>query len=169
MVDKTLAEDRVVEGDATSASTRPAGTLVIADRVITRIAERAALNVDGVVRQQGAVGSVLGSSATDLLGISSDLPQATVDAAGTARRLSMTVALVWPSAVTRVCQQIRESVSDELEEFVGDRPLRVDVTVRQFVPRDEVKRRKQGFIDLPSVTEAPERATASEDVHDLEN
>lgn len=168
MVDETLVEDRAVEGDAASASTRPAGALVIADRVVRRIAERAALNVAGVVRQQGTVGAVLGSSATDLLGISTDLPHANVDAAGTSRRLSLTVALEWPSAVTRVCQQIRESVANELEQYVGDRPLRVDITVRQLIPRDEVTRRKQGLIDLPSVTAEPESATASEDTHDLD-
>lgn len=168
MGDETLAGDCVAEGDAASASSRAAGTLVIADRVVRRIAERAALNVDGVVRQQGNVGSVLGSSTSDLLRIGTSLPQATVDATGTARRLSLTLALAWPSAVTRVCRQVRTNVADELEQLTGDRPIRVDVTVRQFVPRDEVTRRKKGYIDLPSVTESAERCTASEDSHDLD-
>ncbi|MCF8589028.1 Asp23/Gls24 family envelope stress response protein [Gordonia sp. HY285] len=169
MAEQTLAGDRVVEGGTAPASTREPGTLVIAERVVRKIAERAALSVDGVVRQQGTVGAVLGSSTTDLLGINSDLPQASVDAAGTARRLSLTVALEWPCAVTRVCRQVRTSVADELEQFTGDRPIRVDVTVRELVPRGEVSRRKQGYIDLPSITQAHERATASEDRHDSDD
>ncbi|WOC12288.1 Asp23/Gls24 family envelope stress response protein [Gordonia sp. MP11Mi] len=169
MAEETLAGDRVVEGGAAPASTRTTGTLVIADRVVRRIAERAALNVDGVVHQQGTVGAVLGSSTTDLFGISTDLPHATVDAAGSARRLSIVVALEWPCAVTRVCREVRASISEDLEQLTGDRPVRVDITVRQLVPRGEVTRRKQGYIDLPSVTQAQERARASEDIDDIDN
>nr|WP_221247021.1 Asp23/Gls24 family envelope stress response protein [Gordonia humi] len=143
--------------------------MVIADRVIERIAERAALNVDGVVRQQGAVGSVLGSSTTELLGLGGDLPQAEVDSAGTARRLSLTLALAWPSPVTSVCAQVRRSVADDLEEFTGDRPVRVDVTVRQLIPRGEVARRKQGYIDLPAVAESAEPERERKDDHDDEH
>lgn len=164
---------------ADEVSTRSRGTLVIADRVVQRLAEHAALGVDAVVRQQGAVGAVLGTSTTDLLGIGNDLPQASVDAAGNARRLSLVVALEWPCAVTRVCQEVRAAVADELEEYTGDRPIRVDVTVRRLIPRGEVARRKQGYIDLPPVSEAdpiddapdgePTAADASEDFNDRDN
>ncbi|GEE00678.1 hypothetical protein nbrc107696_11240 [Gordonia spumicola] len=135
----------------------PAGDLVIADRVIEKIAARAALDVAGVVRHSGAVGSLLGATG-DRLGIGSDLPRAAVDSSGRARRLSLTVALAWPCAVTRVAQEIRARVADDLLEFTGDRPVRVDVTVRQLVPRGEVSRRKSGYIDLPPLEDADSRA-----------
>ncbi|WP_341258475.1 Asp23/Gls24 family envelope stress response protein [Gordonia malaquae] len=137
--------------------TDPPGALVIADRVVEKIATRAALNVDGVVRHQDTVGSLLGA-AGDRLGIGADLPRATVDSVGSARRLSLTVALTWPSEVTRLTREIRSRVADELEEYTGVRPVRVDVTVRHLVPRGEVSRRKNGYIDLPALADADTRA-----------
>ena len=140
-----------------------AGTLVIADRAIARIAEHTALTVDGVVRHRGAVGSVLGSTASGLMNVGGDLPSISVDSIGTARRLSVEVALVWPCAITAVCARIREAVADELERCTGDRPIRVDVTVDRLVPRGEVVRRKQGYIDLPPVDEIAHRDEEVED------
>ncbi|WP_232716661.1 Asp23/Gls24 family envelope stress response protein [Gordonia metallireducens] len=137
-----------------TAPAGPAGTLTIEDRVIERIATRAVLDIPGATRHQGTVGSLLGSTAgRSILG--TDLPRTTLRSSGTALRISLDIALVWPCAVADVSRRTRDHVIDEVERLTGTRPVRVDVTVCQLVPRGEVQRRKSGFIDLPAPPEQP--------------
>ncbi|MCD2143991.1 Asp23/Gls24 family envelope stress response protein [Gordonia paraffinivorans] len=137
-----------------TASAEPAGTLTIEDRVVEQIAARAVLDIPDVTRRQGTVGSLLGSTA-GRSAIGSDLPRATLRSSGSARRISLEIALEWPCAVADVSRRSRDHVADEVERLTGTRPVRVDVTVRQLLPRDEVQRRKSGFIDLPATPAEP--------------
>ncbi|WP_132992645.1 Asp23/Gls24 family envelope stress response protein [Gordonia zhaorongruii] len=139
------------------------GDLIIADRAIEKVALHAALEVPGVVERQGAVGSLLGSAGRSLTG--PGLPRTAVDSTGSARRLAVTVALEWPCRITDVCCQVRSAVADEVEYFSGVRPLRVDVTVGQLVPRGEITRRKKGYVDLPS----PGPAVAEDRIDDRDD
>lgn len=132
----------------------PVGTLTIEDRVIERIATRAVLDIPGATRHQGTVGSLLGSTAGRSI-IGSDLPRATLRSSGSALRISLDIALEWPCAVADVSRRSRDHVIDEVERLTGTRPVQVDVTVCQLVPRGEVQRRKSGFIDLPAPPEEP--------------
>jgi uncharacterized alkaline shock family protein YloU len=124
----------------------PPGTLTVADRVLEKIAARAALDIPGVVRHRGGVGSVLGP-----VGERSTLPDATVHAGGA--RITLSLALEWPCAVAEVSRRTRDHVAAEVERLTGVVPLRVDVTVTRFEPRQAIRRLQRGYVDLPPVRE----------------
>ncbi|MFE0750655.1 Asp23/Gls24 family envelope stress response protein [Gordonia sp. NPDC058843] len=133
-------------GGDPSGDDSPPGTLTVADRVLEKIAARAALDIPGVVRHRGGVGSVLGP-----VGERSTLPNATVLAGGA--RISLSLALEWPCAVAEVSRRTRDHVAAEVERLAGVVPLRVDVTVSRFEPRQAIRRLQRGYVDLPPVRE----------------
>ncbi|WP_238419878.1 Asp23/Gls24 family envelope stress response protein [Gordonia sp. 'Campus'] len=134
-----------VRGDGMPADESP-GTLSIADRVLEKIAARAALDIAGVVRHRGGVGSVLGP-----IGEKTSLPHATIHAGGS--RITLSVALEWPCAVAEVARRTREHVATEVERLAGIEPLRVDVTVSKLEPRQTIRRLQRGYVDLPPVAD----------------
>ncbi|CAM3222735.1 putative alkaline shock family protein YloU [Williamsia muralis] len=108
--------------DATARADR--GTLVIADRVAAKIATRAALSVDAVVRHHSGLGAVVGAT----------YPQVRVDMAPSAGpQFMVIVALRWPSAVAEVCRQVRRQVAHDMNRLTGLAPSRVDVSVAQMI------------------------------------
>lgn len=121
------------------------GSLVLADRVGVKIAERVALDVDGVIRTDSGGPSVLGA----INPLSSGYPSASVDMSQTAPTVALTVALSWPCAVAAVCARTRDHVADEIARLTGVRPVRVDVTVARIVSGEAVRRRRDGYIELP--------------------
>ncbi|PKZ66443.1 Asp23/Gls24 family protein [Gordonia terrae] len=135
-----------VPGGGPSGDVSPPGTLTIADRVLEKVAARAALDIPGVVRHRGGVGSVLGP-----VGERSTLPTASIHAGGT--RITLSLALEWPCAVAEVSRRTRDHVAAEVERLTGVVPLRVDVTVSKFEPRQAIRRRQRGYVDLPPVRE----------------
>lgn len=137
-----------VTGGVPSGDDSPPGTLTVADRVLEKIAARAALDIPGVVRHRGGVGSVLGA-----IGERSALPDATVHAGGT--RITVSLALEWPCAVAEVSRRTRDHVAAEVERLAGIAPTRVDVTVSKFEPRQAIRRRQRGYVDLPPVGDDP--------------
>lgn len=139
------------------ATDDPRGALVIANRVGEKIVVRAALAVDGVIEYQGVVGSLLSGSRPGRAIVGADYPQARVDdMSESAPRVSVTVALRWPCAITDVCVEVRAHVADELARLTGIRPSRVDVTVAQIVSRESSSQNKSGFVDLPSPPDDPD-------------
>ncbi|EON34016.1 hypothetical protein GTC6_03530 [Gordonia terrae C-6] len=147
---------RPVTGGAPSGDGSPPGTLTVADRVLEKIAARAALDIPGVVRHRGGVGSVLGA-----IGERSALPDATVHAGGT--RITLSLALEWPCAVAEVSRRTRDHVAAEVERLAGVAPTRVDVTVSTFEPRQAIRRRQRGYVDLPPVGDDPHTEAARTD------
>ena len=135
-----------VPGGGPSGDVSPPGTLTIADRVLEKVAARAALDIPGVVRHRGGVGSVLGP-----VGERSTLPTASIHAGGT--RITLSLALEWPCAVAEVSRRTRDHVAAEVERLTGVVPLRVDVAVSKFEPRQAIRRRQRGYVDLPPVRE----------------
>lgn len=133
-------------GTAAPATADARGSLVIADRVGTKIAGRAALDVDGVISHSGGLASLLGPG-----GIGTSYPSARVDMSETAPVVSVTVALSWPCAVAEVCRRVRTHVADELARQTGIRPGQVDVTVAALVAPTETDDRKDGYVALPPV------------------
>ncbi|MET4166899.1 MULTISPECIES: Asp23/Gls24 family envelope stress response protein [Gordonia] len=133
-------------GGGPSGGVSPPGTLTIADRVLEKVAARAALDIPGVVRHRGGVGSVLGP-----VGERSTLPTASIHSGGT--RITLSLALEWPCAVAEVSRRTRDHVAAEVERLTGVVPLRVDVTVSKFEPRQAIRRRQRGYVDLPPVRE----------------
>ncbi|MCT1353852.1 MULTISPECIES: Asp23/Gls24 family envelope stress response protein [unclassified Gordonia (in: high G+C Gram-positive bacteria)] len=141
-----------------TAGDSPPGTLTVADRVIEKIAARAALDIPGVVRHRGGVGSVLG-----VVGERS-FPDAAVHAGGA--RITLSLALEWPCAVAEVSRSTRDHVAAEVERLAGIVPLRVDVTVSKFEPRQAIRRLQKGYVDLPPVVDEPEYDDVDDHVHD---
>ncbi|MEP9393382.1 Asp23/Gls24 family envelope stress response protein [Gordonia sp. VNQ95] len=133
-------------GTAAPATADARGSLVIADRVGTKIAGRAALEVDGVIAYSGGLASLLGPG-----GIGTSYPSARVDMSETAPVVSVAVALSWPCAVAEVCRHVRAHVADELARLTGLRPGQVNVAVAALVPPTTVDERKDGYVALPSV------------------
>lgn len=50
----------------------------------------------------------------------------------------------------------RDHVAAEVERLAGIVPLRVDVTVSKFEPRQAIRRLQKGYVDLPPVSDEPE-------------
>lgn len=138
------------------------GTLSIADRVLEKIAARAALDISGVVRHRGGVGSVLGP-----VGDRTALPNATIHAGGS--RITLSVALEWPCAVAEVARRTRDHVAAEVERLTGVVPLRVDVTVTRLEQRQAIRRLQGGYVDLPPVRDDSRISGAEEVTPDPQN
>lgn len=127
----------------------------MADVVLEKVALRAALDVDGVVRHSGSLAGRVGAMVSRDTTAGTDYPRARVDSlAGTAHVVDVTVAVPWPSPVTRICGQVRTHVADELDRLTGGRPVRVNVTVAALVP-GAVRNRRDGLIELPAADDEP--------------
>ncbi|RPA13055.1 Asp23/Gls24 family envelope stress response protein [Gordonia sp. OPL2] len=153
------------ERDDPRASDR--GTLTIADRVGEKIAVRAALDVDGVVRHQTALGSMLSGSTPGRAVAGGDHPQATVDMSSAAPWVQMTIAVSWPCRLTEVCWDVRIAVTRELARLTGIRPSRVDVTVAAVLTAADQAAGSgvpAGFVELPPP--APETAGDADDTRE---
>lgn len=122
------------------------GALVIADKVGAKIAERAALDVDGVVRYKTTMGSLLGGAGP----IGGVYPSVTVDMSDSAPRVAAVIAVQWPCPVTQVCRDVQAHIAAELLRLTGIAPARVDVAVAQIVSSEEVVTQKKGFVELPA-------------------
>lgn len=103
------------------------GTLTIKNKVATRIAELAALDVDEVVSHSSKLGALTGR----------DLPRAIVDMSSANPNVHLDIAVAWPSPVAAVCRQVRTHVADELDRLTGRKPGRVDVSVAEVVADEQ--------------------------------
>lgn len=101
------------------------GSLTVAPKVVTKIAEAAAAEVDGTAPHRGGVGHLLGRS----------LPRADARLAGSRADVSLEVAAVWPHPVATVAARVRDSVTRRLQELADVTVDRADVTVSHVLPR----------------------------------
>ena len=105
---------------------RRRGRTTIADKVVERLATRAALDVPGVLRH---------SAGPEVLSaVTTSWPQATADAAGERVSLKVSIALDWDASARDVAAAVRERVQQRLVEQTGKSVDRVDVTVAALVP-----------------------------------
>ncbi len=109
------------------------GRVDVADRVVSKIAAQAAVELDHV---GAAAPRVLGRSLNGLSSRHTDLDtvpkcDATVD--GQHAFLSMTVSIRWPQSVPDTCQQLRDHVSARVLELTGLSVSEIDVTVDSLV------------------------------------
>lgn len=149
--------------EAADASDQGArGSLVLDDRVGEKIAERAALGVDGVIESDGKGASVLNA----LNPLSGGYPSASTDMSQTAPTITLTVALLWPCAVAAVCAEVRDHVAAEVTRLTGVRPGRVDVTVAEIVTTAQAKSRRAGFVEIPNPTTPSEVSEESPEGRD---
>ena len=109
-----------------SAGRSELGAISIADRVVTKIAARAAVeNPDAgaaVARMLGRAvpgAGHLGVRGTDL----DALPKTTVEVDGSRAFVNLELSVRWPASVNEVSQQVRRHVQDRVRELTG---LQVD-------------------------------------------
>lgn len=101
------------------------GRTTIADKVLERLATRAALDVPGVLRH---------SAGPEVLSaVTTSWPKATADSAGERVSVKLSLALDWDASATEVAAQVRERVRERLVEQTGKSVDRVDVTVAALV------------------------------------
>jgi len=132
------------------------GRLILDDRVGEKVAERAALDVDGVIESDGKGGSVLNA----INPLSDGYPSASTDMSQTAPIITLTIAVRWPCAVASVCAEVRDHVAAEVTRLTGVRPSRVDVTVAEIATGAQAKRRQAGFIEIPNPTQSEKSSRA---------
>jgi uncharacterized alkaline shock family protein YloU len=105
-------------GGDTVADPGRRGLLVLAPRVIERIAARVASEVDGVTRR---------GSASSSKGV-----QADADLEGSTAALALRLGVAYPSPVGRVASEVRRRVADRVQELTGVAVTAVRVTVDEL-------------------------------------
>lgn len=95
------------------------GRLDIAERVVERVATIAAVEVPGV--------NSVGSTLEGMLG--RQYPKAKAQVAGSQARVSLDIAVAWPSPLGRTAAAVRERVRTQLQSLLGLTVDIVDVTV----------------------------------------
>lgn len=115
-----------------------AGQLRIADRVIAKLAARAAAELDGVgSAAPRLLGQSLGALGVDRLGARKTaldaVPKATAVVDGGTAFVSLVVSVRWPLPVPNTCQRLREHVQQRVGELSGLTVAEVDVLVDALV------------------------------------
>lgn len=99
------------------------GRLVIADRVVEKVASIAAAEVEGVVASGSGLGGLFGHR----------YPRADATVAGERARVHVEVAVSWPMPLAQVAAAVRQQVGRRLDELVGLAVDAVDVTAATLV------------------------------------
>lgn len=107
------------------------GRLVIADKVVQRIASRAAGDVEAVTDNRSGWSKVVGRS----------LPRTTAKVAGGHVRIGVDVAAAWPAPLGALSARVRDHVTERVETLTGMPVVAVDVTVVDVVHVDAEARR----------------------------
>lgn len=119
-----MAEPHSVDAaEETTSEADERGELVIRGRAVSRIVERAVLDVPGVLRSCSRIGPITRR----------ELPRAVVDMTTPHPNILVDVALTWPSPVAAVCREIRDHIEQSVTRIVGRSPSRVDVAVTELV------------------------------------
>ena len=124
------ADGTVPADDAAAAR----GRLEIADRVIERIAAQAAAEVD---RATGAPRRVLGVS----VGSPTDRPDVSARVDGHVAVVDVVMSVAWPAPVTKVTEQVRSRIVQQLADLAGVRAAQVDIRVTALVSEQSGERR----------------------------
>ncbi|MGI8578684.1 MAG: Asp23/Gls24 family envelope stress response protein [Nocardioidaceae bacterium] len=111
----------------TAADPAQRGELVLQDKVVVRIAERAALDIRGVMRQSGRLSKVTGR----------DLPRVSATIAGSRARIRLEVAVVWPQPLSKLAATVRDQVGQRVATLTGLQVDAVDVSIRALVSPDD--------------------------------
>ena len=119
-----------------------AGQIVLADRVVSRIASRAASEVDGVgSAAPRLLGVALTAPGLDRLGRRVDdlrgLPTVVAHVDGRRVFVTVTVSIAYPRPLQDTAHRIRQRVSERLLELTGLEVTQVDVHVSALVVQPE--------------------------------
>ena len=132
----TVVTDRATAvGDESTLDQTP-GSVVIADRVIAKLAARAVLDVAdagaAAPRMWGRElpnGGQLGVRESSLTG----LPHASADVDGTVAFIDLAISVRWPASLPRVTQQVRDHVIDQVHELTGLTVAHVRIAVTALI------------------------------------
>jgi uncharacterized alkaline shock family protein YloU len=113
---------RVVMPTAVRAEARLRGRLVLAEKVVEKIAGQAAAEVGAT---SGRSSQVLGVGDPD----PDARPRVDVDLSAVSADLALKVGIAYPGSIRRATQQIREHVTRRVEELTGVDVRRVDIDV----------------------------------------
>jgi uncharacterized alkaline shock family protein YloU len=108
------------------------GGLVIANRVVERIATLAAGEVEGVAKAGSGLDQVLGHR----------YPKANATVAGDRARIHVEIAITWPHPLGQVCGRVRDEVRNRVTEVIGVRVDAVDVTAANVVHASQPEQRR---------------------------
>ena len=111
--------DYVEAGRSPGARSDPGerGRLRVADRVVERVAAYAAAEVQGIA----TIGSTLEAA------VGRRYPKANADVAGDRVRVTVEVATVWPTVLSVAADEVRRTVRERLEGYLGLQVDGVDV------------------------------------------
>lgn len=115
------AADLTRRDDAQDVGQR--GSLTIRDKVVQRVAERAALDTSGVQSHAAGLNKLTGR----------ELPRATVYISATRIRAHLDIAVTWPHSLPAVGAAVQRNVTDALTECIGLTVDGVDVSIETVV------------------------------------
>ncbi len=112
------------------------GTVSVTDRVVSRLASRAAMEVPDagaaaprVLGRSVGSGGGLGVRATDLDG----LPKTSADVDGSTVVVDLQISVRWPASVPDVADAVREHVGTRISELTGLTVTEVSISVTDLV------------------------------------
>lgn len=106
------------------------GNLDVRLKAVERVAELAALEVDGTLRHRGTLDKVSGGG----------YPRVTARVHGRSARLTVQVACSWPAPVARIAERVRVEVLNRTASLTGVHVASVDVTVHPIHHTDDSRR-----------------------------
>lgn len=116
------------------AEPRIRGCLVLAEKVIEKIASRAAVEAGAT---SGRTGRVLGIGAAD----PDATPRVEVELSAVSADLALKVGIAYPGSIRAATQQVRDHVTRRVEQLTGVDVRRVDIDVTLLhIDRDDVPR-----------------------------
>ena len=127
-----MAEHVVSSNPAAEDEPGGRGSLTVHDRAVSRVAEYAARDTVGVLRQSRGLGRVMGR----------DLPRVDSNVSGGHVRVRIAIATAWPRSVPAVSAAVRDRVATQLVASTGLVVDRVDVIVDEVVRQSPADARR---------------------------
>lgn len=109
------------------------GRTTIADKVVERIAAKAAGEIEAVADTRGGLTRLLRGR----------LPRASAVVAGSASRIQVEVAASWPTPMSSLATKVRDHVSERVTTLAGVEVMAVDVSIADVVHVESRQRRVQ--------------------------
>lgn len=104
------------------------GTLIVKDKVVERLATKAALDTDGVLPRAQGLDKLTGR----------DLPRVRVQISGHRVRAGLDIAARWPTPLTELTDTVRSNVARALTAFGGLQVDGIDVSVPAIIVDPDV-------------------------------
>lgn len=120
----TPASDHALTRRASSADR---GRLVLADKVVEKVAGQAAAEVPGVLGREGGVLGVGGHATT------AARPSVDVDLSRDSADIAIRAGIAYPASIRRVTAELRDHVAGRVQALTGVTVHRVDVDVTFLV------------------------------------